>query len=144
MTAVVNGLRPVIPINCPPALARLMRSCWHQNPDVRPSFPEISQILKDQWLLSMFSEEEDEYYYPESPGRVPSSQLMSASSSVSTIPAVAAGRRRGSKDGANAMSPFASPRHGGGDGYGTYQEDGEEDAPPREDDRLLEEEKRPR
>ncbi|GMF09843.1 unnamed protein product [Phytophthora lilii] len=140
MTAVVNGLRPVIPINCPPALARLMRSCWHQNPDMRPSFPEISQILKDQWLLSMFAEEE-EYYYPESPGRVPSSQLMSASSSVSTIPAVAAGHRRGSKDSVNAMSPFASPRHGGGDGYGTYEE---EDVSPGEDDRLLSEEKRPR
>ncbi|KAJ8525368.1 hypothetical protein ON010_g15747 [Phytophthora cinnamomi] len=146
MTAVVNGLRPVIPINCPPALARLMRSCWHQNPDIRPSFPEISQILKDQWLLSMFAEgEEEDYYYPESPGRVPSSQLMSASSSLSTIPAAAAGHRRGSKDSVNAMSPFASPRHGGGDGYGTYKEDeaaDEDDA--GEEDRLLNEEKRPR
>ncbi|KAL4152568.1 hypothetical protein PRNP1_009496 [Phytophthora ramorum] len=132
MTAVVNGLRPVIPISCPPALAHLMRSCWHQNPDVRPSFPEISQILKDQWLLSMYTEEE-EYYYPESPGRVPSSQLMSASSSVSTIPA-AASHRRGSKDSANA-----SPRGGG---YGTYEE--EEGIPPREDDRLLDEQKPPR
>ncbi|ETP41946.1 TKL protein kinase [Phytophthora nicotianae P10297] len=135
MTAVVNGLRPVIPISCPPALARLMRSCWHQNPDMRPSFPEISQILKDQWLLSMYTEEE-EYYYPESPGRV---QLMSASSSVSTIPI---GHGRGSKENVNAMSPFASPRHDG-DGYGTYQE-AEEEAEPREDDRLLDEEKRPR
>ncbi|KAL4125668.1 hypothetical protein PRIC2_009249 [Phytophthora ramorum] len=132
MTAVVNGLRPVIPISCPPALAHLMRSCWHQNPDVRPSFPEISQILKDQWLLSMYTEEE-EYYYPESPGRVPSSQLMSASSSVSTIPA-AASHRRSSKDSTNA-----SPRGGG---YGTYEE--EEGIPPREDDRLLDEQKPPR
>ncbi|RAW43233.1 hypothetical protein PC110_g627 [Phytophthora cactorum] len=138
MTAVVNGLRPVIPISCPPALARLMRSCWHQNPDLRPSFPEISQILKDQWLLSMYTEEE-EYYYPESPGRV---QLMSASSSVSTIPTGATGHGRGSKENVNAMSPFASPRHDG-DGYGTYQE-AEEEAEPREDDRLLDEEKRPR
>ncbi|KAE9318311.1 hypothetical protein PF008_g18534 [Phytophthora fragariae] len=142
MTAVVNGLRPVIPINCPPALARLMRSCWHQNPDIRPSFPEISQILKDQWLLSMFAEGEEDYYYPES------SQLMSASSSLSTIPAAAGGHRRGSKDNLNVMSPFASPRHGGDgrDGYGTYKQEGdeEEDDDAGEEDRLLSEEKRPR
>ncbi|KAF1793576.1 Protein kinase, ATP binding site [Phytophthora cactorum] len=51
---------------------------------------------------------------PESPGRV---QLMSASSSVSTIPTGATGHGRGSKENVNAMSPFASPRHDG-DGYG--------------------------
>ncbi|KAG7399257.1 hypothetical protein PHYBOEH_009296 [Phytophthora boehmeriae] len=140
MTAVVNGLRPVIPISCPPALARLMRSCWHQNPDLRPSFPEISQILKDQWLLSMFTEEDEEEYYPSSHANSVSAQLMSASSSMSTIPAAAAGHHGGSKDGVNAMSPFASPRHGGSDGYGTYKD---EEISPREDDRLLDEQKRP-
>ncbi|RLN81317.1 hypothetical protein BBO99_00003825 [Phytophthora kernoviae] len=139
MTAVVNGLRPVIPISCPPALARLMRACWHQDSDVRPSFPEISQILKDQWLLSMFAEEEEDYY-PDSLAHSASAQLMSASSSMSTIPAAAADYHRGSKDSINAMSPFASPRHGGGDGYGTYKEG---EASPREDDRLLNEQKRP-
>lgn len=51
MTAVVNGLRPVIPINCPPGLARLMRACWDASPENRPTFPEIALQLKDQWLL---------------------------------------------------------------------------------------------
>ncbi|EQC38132.1 TKL protein kinase [Saprolegnia diclina VS20] len=51
MTAVVSGLRPVIPINCPPGLARLMRQCWDANPLSRPSFPEISLQLKDPTLL---------------------------------------------------------------------------------------------
>ncbi|GMF63747.1 unnamed protein product [Phytophthora fragariaefolia] len=69
---------------------------------------------------------------------------MSASSSLSTIPAAATGHRRGSKDSLNAMSPFASPRHGGGDGYGTYKEDIDDDDDAGEEDRLLSEEKRPR
>ncbi|CAH0491062.1 unnamed protein product [Peronospora farinosa] len=142
MTAVVNGLRPVITINCPPALARLMRSCWHENPDIRPSFPEISQILKDQWLLSMFGENEEEYYYPETLGRVPSSQLLSASSSMSTIAAAASSHRCGSRDDAKAISSSASPHRSGN--CKTYQEEEEEAASPRENDHLLNEEKRPR
>nr|AIG55634.1 secreted protein [Thraustotheca clavata] len=57
MTAVVSGLRPVIPINCPPGLARLMRQCWDANPLNRPSFPEISLQLQDPSLLSLIDEE---------------------------------------------------------------------------------------
>nr|CCA25796.1 protein kinase putative [Albugo laibachii Nc14] len=57
MAAVVNGLRPVIPINCPPGLARLMRACWDMKSEKRPTFPEISLILKDEWLLASGTEE---------------------------------------------------------------------------------------
>ncbi|CAH0481394.1 unnamed protein product [Peronospora belbahrii] len=142
MTAVVNGLRPVIAINCPPALARLMRSCWHQNPDMRPSFPEISQILKDQRLLSMFAEDEEGYYYSDTPERVQSSQLAPASSSMSTIAAASFGHCCGSQDRVKAMPPVSSPRRSSN--YETYERDEEEEAiSPREDDHLLNEEKRP-
>ncbi|KAH9086812.1 hypothetical protein LEN26_000650 [Aphanomyces euteiches] len=51
MTAVVNGLRPVIPINCPPGLERLMKACWDANPGARPTFPEISLQLQDPAIL---------------------------------------------------------------------------------------------
>ncbi|RHY12216.1 hypothetical protein DYB36_002026 [Aphanomyces astaci] len=51
MTAVVNGLRPVIPINCPPGLEKLMKSCWDANPVGRPSFPEVSLTLQDPAIL---------------------------------------------------------------------------------------------
>ncbi|CEG49762.1 protein kinase [Plasmopara halstedii] len=138
MTAVVNGLRPVIPINCPPALARLMRSCWHQNPDVRPSFPEISLILKDQSLLSMYSEEEV-HYYPRSPAHV---QTVSPSSTMSPIFALS-GHDRGIKESVNS---FSSPHHDGNGGVGTYHETELEakSISPRENDCLLAEEKQPR
>ena len=144
MTAVVNGLRPVITINCPPALARLMRSCWHENPDIRPSFPEISQILKNQWLLSMFGEDEEEYYYPEIRGRMPSSQLLSASSSVSTIAATVSNHRCNSRDNAKTTSSSASPRRNDNCGTCQGEEEDDEATSPREDEHLLTEEKRPR
>ncbi|TYZ68033.1 hypothetical protein PybrP1_011776 [[Pythium] brassicae (nom. inval.)] len=67
MTAVVNGLRPVIPINCPPVLARLMRACWDTNPDLRPSFPEINLLLKDQYLLAAIDEDDFSYATPPPP-----------------------------------------------------------------------------
>ncbi|RHY30093.1 hypothetical protein DYB32_004626 [Aphanomyces invadans] len=42
---------PVIPINCPPGLENLMKSCWDANPGARPSFPEISLQLQDPAIL---------------------------------------------------------------------------------------------
>ena len=35
---VQKGLRPTQPPNCPPALAGVLRACWHRNPDERPPF----------------------------------------------------------------------------------------------------------
>lgn len=78
MTAVVNGLRPVIPINCPPGLARLMRACWETNPDLRPSFPEINLLLKDQYLLSAIDEEDYSYSNPPPPPPPSSEQRRSS------------------------------------------------------------------
>lgn len=45
--AVLNqGLRPTIPKECPPSLAKLMRSCWDSDPSRRPSFSELVPILE--------------------------------------------------------------------------------------------------
>ena len=35
-----------IPPSCPPPLARLLRSCWQHEPDMRPSFADIRQVLQ--------------------------------------------------------------------------------------------------
>lgn len=40
-----SGLRLDIPPDTPEPLAELMRECWAQNPEMRPSFPAIIQRL---------------------------------------------------------------------------------------------------
>jgi tRNA A-37 threonylcarbamoyl transferase component Bud32 len=45
--AVVNkNLRPVIPEDCPSQLRFLMEDCWRANPERRPNFYQIVQILE--------------------------------------------------------------------------------------------------
>eukprot|EP01114_Cavostelium_apophysatum_P020947 TRINITY_DN716_c2_g1_i1.p1 TRINITY_DN716_c2_g1~~TRINITY_DN716_c2_g1_i1.p1 ORF type:complete len:545 (+),score=115.02 TRINITY_DN716_c2_g1_i1:74-1708(+) len=41
-----EGLRPVIPLSCPPDFSDLIRDCWHSDPQHRPSFDVIIQRLK--------------------------------------------------------------------------------------------------
>ncbi|KAG0461603.1 hypothetical protein HPP92_021568 [Vanilla planifolia] len=44
--AVVNkGARPIVPAECPPALGEIMTRCWDANPDVRPPFADIVEML---------------------------------------------------------------------------------------------------
>ncbi|CAM9664554.1 unnamed protein product, partial [Ectocarpus sp. 8 AP-2014] len=42
-----QGLRPQIPPSAPPAVARLIRRCWHRSPDSRPSFSQIRSELPE-------------------------------------------------------------------------------------------------
>ncbi|OQR91008.1 kinase [Thraustotheca clavata] len=44
--AVVKGVRPLIPEECPVHFAKLMRFAWHPNPHRRPSFHYIVRVLK--------------------------------------------------------------------------------------------------
>ncbi|GAB2222902.1 hypothetical protein Droror1_Dr00017033 [Drosera rotundifolia] len=45
--AVVNkGVRPVIPNDCLPVLTEIMTRCWDANPDVRPPFSDVVQMLE--------------------------------------------------------------------------------------------------
>ncbi|CAI5472887.1 unnamed protein product [Closterium sp. Yama58-4] len=41
-----QGLRPDIPSSCPPALADLMRDCWHHTPARRPNMGEVVERLR--------------------------------------------------------------------------------------------------
>ncbi|XP_052196394.1 serine/threonine-protein kinase STY8-like [Diospyros lotus] len=43
---VQEGLRPTIPKHTHPKLAKLLESCWQQNPVLRPNFSEIMEILQ--------------------------------------------------------------------------------------------------
>ncbi|XP_076952759.1 serine/threonine-protein kinase STY17-like [Bidens hawaiensis] len=43
---VQHGLRPTIPKETHPKLTELLRSCWHDNPTMRPDFTDILEKLK--------------------------------------------------------------------------------------------------
>ncbi|KAI9010243.1 hypothetical protein DFJ74DRAFT_686495 [Hyaloraphidium curvatum] len=47
MRRVVAGERPEIPPDTPPLLATLMKECWHQDPEQRPSFEVIVHRMKE-------------------------------------------------------------------------------------------------
>mgnify|MGYP003645519537 CR=1 FL=1 len=40
----VNAIRPEMPKDAIPSLSKLIRSCWDQDPNNRPSFSEISGV----------------------------------------------------------------------------------------------------
>jgi serine/threonine protein kinase len=46
-SSIVSGdhLRPVLPDDLSPTLAKLIRSCWHDDPQQRPTFTQICSIL---------------------------------------------------------------------------------------------------
>jgi serine/threonine protein kinase len=44
--SVRQGKRPNLPPNCPARLSRLVEQCWHRDPLLRPSFPDICTELR--------------------------------------------------------------------------------------------------
>lgn len=40
-----QGLTPKIPDDCPPVLRNIMEQCWKVNPDERPTFKDICQMV---------------------------------------------------------------------------------------------------
>ena len=54
--AIIDGLRPTIPIDCPARYKELIEDCWHGDPKARPNFEEIClRIYSLQENLSLFS-----------------------------------------------------------------------------------------
>lgn len=47
-----NGEGPPIPRDCPPAIGKLMKSCWSNLPSSRPSFEQICETLEktEGWM----------------------------------------------------------------------------------------------
>lgn len=55
MMKIGRGLRPKRPNNIPDHYWELIEKCWKQNPDERPTFEEITEILKnDKFALNEF------------------------------------------------------------------------------------------
>lgn len=42
-----NGLRPTIPIDCLPSIAKLLKDCWNGDYALRPSFLRVVEVLKN-------------------------------------------------------------------------------------------------
>ncbi|XVF86094.1 hypothetical protein PTKIN_Ptkin18bG0013500 [Pterospermum kingtungense] len=45
--SVVRGGRPDIPVDCIPVLREIITTCWDSDPDVRPHFPQIIDMLEN-------------------------------------------------------------------------------------------------
>jgi len=54
--------RPTIPPTCPLIIADLIRSCWHQSPDSRPTSSNLIQTLHD--LLQSYKKNPDSIAQP--------------------------------------------------------------------------------
>ena len=46
MGVVQRGLRPTIPPSCHPVMAQVMQYCWQPDPNARPEFEQIVELLK--------------------------------------------------------------------------------------------------
>lgn len=88
-----------------------MRACWDANPDLRPSFPEVNLLLKDQYLLEMV--DDDDYSYSTPPDAAPPPPPRSSSP----------GERHSSRD--DMLFAPGSQRNMN---YGAYHAPGETDA----------------
>ncbi|KAL6058667.1 Myotubularin-like phosphatase domain [Balamuthia mandrillaris] len=91
--AIIGGLRPTIPSDCPSQWEDLIRQCWHQNPKQRPTFDQLLDMLaslKDQLAPEVHIPTKEEMatiiekeIESSSPSSAASSSSGSASSSAS-------------------------------------------------------------
>jgi hypothetical protein len=49
---IVAGRRPPIPKDCPSALSKLIRACWAEDPNKRPSVEEIMNTLDEVLVIT--------------------------------------------------------------------------------------------
>lgn len=49
---VLEGRRPPVPSDCPPAIAAMMKKCWHSKAAKRPTMTEVLAFLDSELLQS--------------------------------------------------------------------------------------------
>jgi hypothetical protein len=42
---VLEGRRPAVPADCPPAVAKLMKKCWHRDGAKRPTMEDVVSTI---------------------------------------------------------------------------------------------------
>lgn len=93
--AVLTGMRPTIPADCPEEYSRLIVACWSDKPDERPTFPAILaelQLMIDKSGLGAIirqsapSKPKKFANTVRSSGTIPSSSTSSGTSSPPMIP----------------------------------------------------------
>jgi hypothetical protein len=50
-TTIMSAKRPPLPTGLPQGCCNLITSCWEQDPDARPKFPEILRLLRSEGPL---------------------------------------------------------------------------------------------
>eukprot|EP01097_Dermamoeba_algensis_P004547 TRINITY_DN2954_c0_g1_i1.p1 TRINITY_DN2954_c0_g1~~TRINITY_DN2954_c0_g1_i1.p1 ORF type:complete len:789 (-),score=152.15 TRINITY_DN2954_c0_g1_i1:1406-3772(-) len=58
-----RGERPPIPTNCLPSIRELMKRCWHADPDKRPTFIEVDEILNSIAIEVNISDENARWFW---------------------------------------------------------------------------------
>ena len=54
---VQGGEREIIPTDCPPELAAVIKACWAQDPCQRPTASQVAQILEELWQKAVAAEQ---------------------------------------------------------------------------------------
>ena len=63
---IINNERPVLNFNMPECYKKMIRCCWVNNPDERPSFDEIVDIIKNTpEFITDYIDESEFYRYVE-------------------------------------------------------------------------------
>lgn len=63
---IINNERPVLNFDMPECYKKLIRCCWVNNPDERPSFDEIVDIIKNTpEFITDYIDESEFYRYVE-------------------------------------------------------------------------------
>ncbi|KFO99928.1 Receptor-interacting serine/threonine-protein kinase 1, partial [Calypte anna] len=108
---IMNGNRPditEITTKCPGEIIELMKQCWEQNPEKRPTFAEISQRYKPFYYQELGKNIEDDLESLKTMGPE-SNELLNSMESLQ-IDAVAEDTSNGQSDQPNSLHSSQGPR----------------------------------
>lgn len=103
---VQKGLRPPLPLNCPPALAETMRACWVRDPAARPTFEQLKARMEE--LYNTYRNQDR----PEALVGVAAPAPPSAGPSPAATPRAGSSAASNASTGAGAVAPSQRPGAG--------------------------------